>query len=193
MKTKILFIALLTLITFSCRTTKQTLTSKAEVKTAANLDLKQSNESNLNIASTSDTKQSQSGTIKVTDTGTVEETTVEENTSTNFSKPDSTGKQYPMSTTTNKKTIHRGTQNNLTTNVDNKNNIDYLARNEDKSNFKFDASLKDKGKTDLQQNTKDSLTEETKTPAWVYVAVLVFILGIFIFLYTVLKRNGVIK
>ena len=184
---KILFLVVLALITFSCRTTKQTTTSKAEVKTAANLDVKQSNESNLNITSSTDTKQTQSGTVKATDTGTVDETTVEESTATNYSKPDSTGKQYPTSTITNKKTIHRGVQNNLNTNVDNKSNIDYLTKNVDKSNFKFDESIKDKSKSDVSLKTSDQLTQEIKTPAWIYLAGFGLLLAVGIFLYIKFK------
>jgi len=183
MKTKVLFLLLLALITFSCRTTKQTSTVKDEVKTAANLTTKQSTDANLNITSGTETKATQSGTVKATDTGTVEETTIEENTTTNYSKPDSTGKQYPTSTSTNKKTIHRGEQKNLNTNVENKSNIDYLTRNVDKSNFKFEESLKDKSKTELQQNTKDTLTEETNTPAWVYIVGIVSFIALLLIIY----------
>jgi cobalamin biosynthesis Mg chelatase CobN len=191
---KLIFICIcMVLLPFSCRTTKQTSTLKAEVKTAANLTTKQSADANLNITSGTETKSNQSRTVKSTDNGTVEETTVEENTTTNFSKPDSTGKQYPTSTTTNKKTIHRGEQKNLNSNVENKSNIDYLTRNEDKSNFKFDASIKDKSKSDVSQKTSDQLTEETETPVWIYVVGIVLVFAFIIFIYTVLKRNGVIK
>ena len=190
---KILFLVVLALITFSCRTTKQTSTSKAEVKTEANLTTNQSNDASLNITSGTETKASQSGTIKATDTGTVEETTVEENITTNYSKPDSTGKQYPTSTTTNKKTIHRGEQKNLNTNVEKKSNLDYLTRNEEKSNFKFDKSIKVKGKTDTQQQSTNKLTEETKTPAWVIFGILILILSGLGFIYYLLKKYNVLK
>jgi len=183
----------LSLITLSCRTVKQTTTSKAEVKTAANLTTKLSDDSILNITNTSETKQSQSGTVKVNDTGTVEETTVEENTTTNYSKPDSTGNQYLISTTTNKKTTHRVNQKNLNTNIDNNSNIDYLTRNEDKSNFKFDESITDKGKSDVSLKTSDQLTQETKTPGWVTISIIILILSGLCFVYYLLKKYNVIK
>jgi len=184
---KVLFITLLALITFSCHTTKKISTSEAEVKTAANLTSKQSTDANLNIASTAEIKQSQSGTVKATDTGTIEETIDETNTTTNYSTPDSTGNQYPISITTNKKTIHRGVQNNLNTNVDNKSNIDYLTKNVDKSNFKFDESIKDKSKSDVSLKTSDQLTQEIKTPAWIYLAGFGLLLAVGIFLYIKFK------
>ena len=183
MKTKVLFFVVLALITFSCRTIKQKTTSNAEVKTSANLSVNQSNQRKLNIDSTSETKQSQSGTLKTTDTGTVEETVEETSTQTNYSTPDSTGKQYPVSTVTNKKTTHRGVKNNLNTIVDNKSTIDYLTRNIDKSDFKFDESIKDKGKSDVSKQTSDQLTQSLKTPAWVYIVALVSFLILLLIIY----------
>jgi len=190
---KVLFITLLALITFSCHTTKKISTSEAEVKTAANLTSKQSTDANLNIASTAEIKQSQSGTVKATDTGTIEETIDETNTTTNYSTPDSTGNQYPISITTNKKTIHRGVQNNLNTNVDNKSNIDYLTRNEDKSEFKIDESITDKGKSDISLKTSSQMTEETKTPGWVTIGILILIFIGLGFIYYLLKKYNVLK
>ena len=183
----LLVVCFLMLLIVGCKTVKQTSTSKAEVKTAANLDVKQSSDAGLNINNTSDTKQSQSGTVKATDTGTVEETIDETNTTTNFSKPDSTGNQYPISTNTNKKTTHKVSQKNLNTNVDNKSNIDYLTRNEDKSNFKFDESITDKNKSDVSLKTSDQLTQETKAPGWVYVVGFGLLLVVGLFLYIKFK------
>jgi Tfp pilus assembly protein PilV len=190
---KIIFLALLALITFGCRTVKQTSQTKTDVKTAANLNIKQSNESKLNIDSTSERKQNQSGIIKIIENDSVDETIDDVSITTNFSNPDSTGKQYPTSTTTDKKTIHRGEKKNHNTNEENKSNIDSQSKVSDKSDFKTAASLIDKGKTDSSQKTNDKVTEETKTPAWVYVVVLVLISGLLLGLYTILKRNGIIK
>lgn len=190
---KLIFFALLALITFGCRTVKQSSQTKSEVKTTANLNINQSNESKLNIDSTSERKQNQSVTIKTIANDSVDETIDDESTITNFSKPDSTGKQYKTSTTTDKKTIHRGEKKNLNTSTENKSNTDSQAKVSDKSDFKTDASLIDKGKSDSSQKTNAKVTQEMKTPGWVSVAVLVFIFGIIALIYTILKRNGIIK
>ena len=170
---KLIFLALLALITFGCRTVKQTSTNKAEVKTSANLDIKQS------VYNKSKIDRSQ-----VTVDNSVTNSVVNEVTTiTQLSKPDSTGKQYPVQTTV----INRITENNKAANI--KTAVNVNKTNDNKT------TIKDKSvyKSDSTSSQINKLTEKTKIPAWVYVAVLVLISGLLLGLYTILKRNGIIK
>src|ERR1035437_953788 len=81
-----------------CRTVKQTLTTKNEVKTSANLDVKQSVDNKLTVDSSK----------SVVDKSVTSSLVNEDITVTHLSKPDSTGKQYPIQMTV----IHRTTDNN---------------------------------------------------------------------------------
>jgi len=170
---KLFFIALLALITFGCRTVKQTSQTKDEVKTAANLDIKQSVTNQLKVDSSRITVDKSITNSLISEVVTI----------TNLSKPDSIGKQYPIQTTVinritdNKKVGDLKTESKINSTNENKTTLS------DKSDFKSDSIATQKSK----------ITEEIKTPPWVYVVVLVLILALLIFLYTVLKRNGIIK
>jgi len=167
MKTKVLFLALLALITFGCRTSKQTSTSKAEVKTAANLDVKQSNES----------KKAVDSTFVVVDKGVSTVYTDEVITVSNLSKPDSTGKQWPTKTTVIKRTIS------------NKKAADLNTKSTVNKDYSDKTTLKDNSdyKSDSTSTKTDTLTKETKTPAWVYLAGFGLLVAVGIFLYIKFK------
>ena len=150
---KLLFLALLALITFGCRTTKETSTAKTELKTAANLDIKQSNES----------KQAVDSTVVVVDKGVSTVYTDELITVTNLSKPDSTGKQWPTQTTVTKRT------------VSNKNTADLnkkTAVNKQNSN---NTTLRDKSDYKSDDKSKITTTKETETPVWVFIIIFLFL------------------
>jgi len=164
---KLIFIMLLALITFSCRTTKQTSSTKAEVKTSANLDIKQS----VN-------NQSKVDSSRITIDKSVTNSLVSEViTITNLSKPDSIGKQYPVQTTVinritnNKKVGDLKTESKINSTNENKTTIS------DKSDYKSDSIATQKSK----------LTKETKTPAWVYVVGFGLLLVVGLFLYIKFK------
>jgi len=162
MRTNLLLLVLVVLICVGCRTTKQT--AKAEAKTVANLDVKQSNES----------KQAADSTVFVVDKSTSTVYTDELITVTNLSNPDSTGKQWPTQTIVTKRTIS------------NKNAADLnkkIAVNKQNSNK---TTLRDKSKYKSDNKSQSETTKETKTPAWV--VILILIAALFGVVYFILKR-----
>jgi hypothetical protein len=171
MKNKLFLIALIALIAFGCRATKQTSSSKIEVKTATNLDIKQSNES----------KQAVDSTVVVVDKGVSTVYTDELITVTNLSKPDSTGKQWTTQTTV----IKRTTSNKHAADLNKKTTV-----NKQNSN---NTALRDKSKYKSDDKSQLVTIKETKTPAWVYIVGFVSLLVAIIGVYTLLKRFGVIK
>jgi len=167
MKTKLLFLLLIALITFSCRTTKQTSTMKAEVKTVANLDIKQS----------VDTKSTVDSSLVTIDKSVTNSLVNELITITNLSNPDSTGKQYPVKTTV----INRTTDNKKVGDLKTESKINSTNENKktlsDKSGYKSDSIAAQQSK----------LTEDTNTPAWVYVLGFISIIIVGIVIYTYFK------
>ena len=193
MKTKLLFLVLVMFVALGCRTIKQTEKTKAEVKTAADLTVKESNNASLDVASTFSKIERNFGKEWATDNGTVDETSDESTTTTNFSPPDSTGKQHPISTSKTNKHIHRGENKNLNKTAESNNSTDSKAKISDNSDYKSDKSVTDKGKQDAKHQTDNKITEETKTPAWVYVVAFVSFLILIGIVYALLKRFGIIK
>lgn len=190
---KLLFLALLALITFGCRTVKQTSTNDLKSKIDDNLTVKTSDKASLDINKNFSKVETNFGKVAATDKGSTNETTVEESETINFSAPDSIGKQFPLSKTNTKKTTVKGEKKDLKVNQDTKSTSDQETNFRDKSDYKSDKSIKDKGKSDVSLKTSDQLTQETKTPAWVYVAGLVSLLVLIGVGYGVLKRFGIIK
>ena len=146
---KLFFIALLALITFGCRTVKQTSVTKDEVKTAANLDIKQSVTNQLKVDSSRITVDKSITNSLISEVVTI----------TNLSKPDSIGKQYPIQTTV----INRITDNKKVGDLKIESKINSTTVN------KTNLSNKSDYKSDSIATQKSKLSEETKTPAWVYV------------------------
>jgi cobalamin biosynthesis Mg chelatase CobN len=180
-------------VSFGCKTVKQTEKTKAEVKTAANLTVKESNNANIDIASTFSKVERNIEKEWITDNSTVDEVSDETTTTTNLSAPDSTGKQYPTSTSTTNKHTHRGVHNNVKKNAESNNSRDIKGGVSENSDYKSDKSVKDKGKQSIKAQTDNKITEETKTPAWVYVVVFVSFLILIGIIYALLKRFGIIK
>lgn len=172
---------------------KQTSTTKAEVKIAANLTVKESNNANLDIQSTFSKVERNFGKEWTADNSTVDEVSDETTTTTNLSAPDSTGKQYPISTSTTNKHTHRGVHNNVQKNAESNNSRESKGGVSDNSDYKSDKSVTDKGKQDIKNQTDNKITEETKTPAWVYVVVFVSLFILIGIVYALLKRFGIIK
>jgi hypothetical protein len=167
MKTNLLFIMLIALITFSCRTMKQTSTIKDEVKTVANLDIKQSIDAKSTVDSSSITLDKSVTNSLVSEIITI----------TNLSKPDSIGKQYPVQTTVinrttdNKKVGDLKTESKINSTNEKKSTIN------DKSNSKSDS-------ISTNINTEES---KTKTPAWIYFFTFFAIIIAGVFIYTRFK------
>jgi len=173
MKTKLLFLLLIALITFSCRTTKQTSTMKAEVKTVANLDIKQS----------VDTKSTVDSSLVTIDKSVTNSLVSEVITITNLSKPDSIGNQYPVQTTV----INRTSDNKKVGDLKTESKINSKSENRttlsDKSDYKSDS-------TATTINTEES---KTKTPGWVTIGILIFIFIGLGAIYYLLKKYNVLK
>ena len=170
---KLLFLAFLALITFSCRTVKQTSTAKTDVKTAANLDVKQSVNNQSKVDSFGITIDKSITNSLVSEVITV----------TNLSKPDSVGKQYPVQTTV----INRTTDNKKVA------DIKKSVVSSKKSVVNNKLSDKSTLKSDIKTAAKGTTITEMKTPAWVYVAVIITLLALIGVVYAVLKRFGIIK
>jgi len=171
MKTKLLVILVICFVTISCRTTKQTEKSKAEVKTSANLTVKESEKANLNVQSTFSKVERNFGKEWSTDNSAIDEVSDETTTTTNLSVPDSTGKQYPTSTSTTNKHTHRGEKMNVKKNADSNNSRESKGGVSDNSDYKSDKSVKDKSKQDAKQQTENQITETMKTPLWVFIVI----------------------
>jgi len=170
-QSKLFLLALLALITFSCRAIKQTSTAKDEVKTSANLDVKQTVDNQLKVDS------SQSVIDKSVTNSLINEDVI----ITDFSKPDSTGKQWPTQTTV----IHRTTDNKKSADV--KTDVKVNTSKQNKTTLRDNSKYKSDDKSQLV------MTKETKCPAWVYVVGFFSLLVAIIGVYTLLKRFGVIK
>ena len=111
----------------------------------------------------------------------------EESTTTNFSIPDSTGKQHVTSVTTTKRGINRNENKNL---HENKQNSKLLT---DQSDYKSDSAAFDKTKEQETHNHASLQDNETKTPGWVSIAIVILVLGLIGLVYLVLKRFNVVK
>ena len=173
MKTKLLFIVLLAMITFSCRTVKQTTTSKAEVKTEANLNVKQSNESNLstetNLSTVDKSVTNEDVSVKVTETV--------------LSKPDSSGKQFAEKITVTEQVKNTNKVANVNTESNVKTNDVSKTKLADKSDFKSDSIA----------NNINTQETKTKTPGWITICVIVLIFSGLGLIYYLLKKYNVLK
>lgn len=183
MRTKLLLIVILALVCLGCKTVKQTEKTNFQTNTAHNTTVKESNVSNLDVTANFSKVERNFEKEWATDNSTVDETSDESITMTNFSAPDSTGKQYPISTSITNKHVHRGENKNLKKAADSNNSIDSKANIRDNSDYKSDISVSDKDSKSLKQKTDTEIKEETKTPAWIYVVVFVSLLILGLFLY----------
>ena len=193
MRTKLLLIAILAIVCLGCKTVKQTEKTNLQTNTAHNTTVKESNVSNLDVTSNFSKVERNFEKEWASDNSTVDETSDESTTITNFSAPDSIGLQYPTSTSTTTKHTHRGENKNVKKNAESNNSRDSKGGVSDKSDYKSDMSLSDNDSKSLKQKTDSKITEETKTPAWVYVVVFVLVLALIGFIYLALKRFGIIK
>ena len=191
---KLIFILLIGLIGFvSCKTIKQSNTSEVKNNTSTTSTASTSTDAKLDVKTSTSSAVNTSINSASTDKGTTSETVEEISTNTKLSPPDSIGKQYPTETTTTKRSIKRGENKNQTANTGSKSDATSKAINEDNSKLKANASQKNKGESQTTTKEAAKLTEEVKTPAWVYVAI-VGLIGLLSFIiYRILKRFNIIK
>ena len=189
----ITILLLVSAILFSgCRTTKQATKTSAETALKSDLTANQTNEAALDIESKLSKTETNDSKVQSTDNSIVDETIEENSTITNFSPPDSTGKQYPTSQTNTNKKTHRGKQNALKTAAEIKAKVETNAQNNDKSDYKSDASVKDKGKATAKTKVDDKKETEMKTPGFITALDIIIGLAGCIGFYLLLKKYKVI-
>lgn len=168
MKTKILLLAILCLALCSCKTTNTVSKANADTVGAIKTDSKKADTGTVTTA----------GQTNITDLGTINDRTEEITIVTHLSAPDSTGKQYPESISTTKKTTVRGENKRLTQDVkSSENQKKGLTYDE-----KISAIFTDKTKT--AKNT----TAEMKVPLLVSFAPIAAVLALLFLCWLVIKR-----
>jgi cobalamin biosynthesis Mg chelatase CobN len=168
MKTKIILLLIIAITVVGCKTVKQAQ-SVSRTNTTQNSTVKASNVQNNDVSLKVDSS-------KLTiDKGQVSEMVNEETTTTNYSTPDSVGKQHITSVTTTKRGVTRNEAKNLQEKKQNRTNL------VDKSDFKSDSSVNNKTSAKSSDNQKVVATTSTKTPAWIYIVVVVIIIIVVLF------------
>lgn len=174
MKTKIILTAIsLLFVVGGCNTVRQTKSTKF-TNTTENMTVKQSDVQNNDISFKADIKYINNTNSSVSDNRQIAEYIVEETNTTNFSAPDSTGRQYPTSQTNTKRTTNRNDNKNLQINkqqqFDSDNNIDLR----DKSDYKSDHSIKQDN--NLKSSDNESIVAAFKIPFSIYIIIALVIL-----------------
>lgn len=100
-----------------------------------------------------------------------------------WSKPDSTGKQYPEKTTYRNETRTNKTKADVATNKQTKANVTSKAENTDNS------STKNKEASNKEETT---ITKAT-TPTWIIIGSAILSLGLLVLLYFVLRRFWLVR
>lgn len=193
MKSKLFLFAITAIVCVGCKTVKQTEKTNLTTNTAQNMTVKESNDASLDVTSNFSKVEKNFGKEWATDNSAVDETSDESTTTTNFSPPDSIGRQYPTSKTTTTKHTHRGENKNVKKAAESNNSRDSKGGVSDKSDYKSDKSVKDKGKAAqaLKQSAEQLI--ETNTPGFITVIDIVLALAGIGFIFYLLKRFGVIK
>lgn len=180
MRTKIIIALTIALSVGGCKTVKQAQ-SDLRMNTTQNSTVKESNIQHNDIELNIDSSK------QVVDKGQVSEVVNEETTTTNYSAPDSSGKQHITSVVTTKRGVVRNEAKNLQENKQGKTN------KADKSDYKSEKSDKSKSKTAHMVKTSSEQSTETDTPGWVYALCIGLSLIVIGIVYSLLKRFGVIK
>lgn len=169
---KIIYIVLFCVLLIGCKSTKQT--TKTDIKTTdiAKIDTHEESTTNTSTATVQEDKSVAS----------VTENEIEVGTRTKWSKPDSLGNQYPLETEGyirgNNITSHIATESKKTDNAV----IESDKTKTDKSDYKSDADVQ----------LKDKKQEESKSPAWMNWGSVALIVGLFIFIYLLLKKYKIL-
>lgn len=169
----LLLMLFLTMIVCSCKTVKQSEQTKTDAKT----------ELNANVKTEAESKQAVETKMVATDKGITTNNTNTKTTITDFSAPDSNGKQHAT-----RKTVIEQTENN-------KKISDAKTEAESKQTGETNIKSVDKstGKTTLKQAITVQKSTKMATPGWVYVVGSILSLGIMVLIWFVLKRFKIVK
>lgn len=173
MKNKLLLLSLLLLSCSSCK--MHSLFSKRSEKAVV--------EMKTDIVETSHVETVVQATEKIAEQTEIQEDFTETTTTVKWSEPDSSGRQFPIETTTK---IRTSTTNKKVGGTVYKTAVatsEVVERKEDKST--------EKSTTDIK------ITEKTKTkpvtPAWITWGTVILSLGLLVLVYLILKRYRIIK
>lgn len=170
---RILLMLFLTMIVCSCKTVKQSEQTKTDAKTELNANVKTETESNQAV----ETK------TVATDKGITTNNTNTKITITDFSAPDSNGKQHATRKTVIEQTENNKKISNVKTEAESKGAVETNTKSADKS----------KVKTAKNQATTVQKSTKIETPGWVYVVGSILSLGILLLIWFVLKRFKIVK
>lgn len=199
-KYTILFILLICgIIAFlaSCRTLKQKEITETEIKANVNTSITEKSDVKNNVAATVQLDRKTSNQSQVTDNSSTQEITEETSETTNFSKPDSTGKQYPTSKNTTKKTTKKSENKNIKSS-DKLNDFEKtVAGLEDHSQIQTEAKKDSTDKSKTKTTNQSDINQKTNTPLWVTIisslSVIIVLGAIVYFTYLIFKRYNLIK
>lgn len=163
---------LIALCVTSCKTTQLSQSTANAQQIEQKTDLEQQTHSEEQTQVSKQSSDLSTSNMEVDET--IEETT--------WSEPDSTGAQYPVKTTTTKRTTHSGKQNNIQSSVNRS------------ANMVEDINTNDNSKQTISTNeqTNTEQTTKVKTPSWVIVLIVGIILIVLIVILVVLRHYKII-
>lgn len=171
-KSMIVPMLLIALCVTSCKTTQlnQSVTKEQQIEQKTDLEQQTHLEEQTQVSEQS----SDLSTSNMEVDETIEETT--------WSEPDSTGTQYPVKTTTTKRTTHSGKQNNIQSSANRS------------ANSVEDVNTNDNSKQTISTNEQSDTNKKTKvqTPAWVIVLIIGIILIVLIVILVILRHYKII-
>ncbi len=175
MKTKIILTAIsLLFVVGGCNTVRQTKSTKL-TNTTENMTVKQSDVQNNDISFKADNKFTNNTNNSVSDNSQIAESIVEEITTTNFSAPDSTGRQYPTSQTNTRRTINRNENKNLQINQQQQSGSDNKIDLRDKSDYKSELGVKQDNKSRSSDNESVVATNTIPFSTYIIIALVILI------------------
>lgn len=168
-----LSIILLMLIAVTCRTVKTSESISTKVDSSTVADIKTKSEVRTDLTDKS----------KLVDSSTSQDTCSEVITETEFSAPDSAGKQHILKTKTTERNSGKHKVNSV---IDHKN----ISQFTDSS-----GTTVDKGRANVKSEADidRSETVRKRTPIWVWLPVGIVAVGLVVLAYLVLKRFGLVK
>ena len=171
-KTEILILCIVCLIAFGCKTTKQA----TAIRQTANTETA--------VTRQSDAKgNEQTATLtQQTDNSKVNEMMDEITTTVEYSRPDSTGRQYPLKATTIKRTTGRNEKKDISYQQNETTASDINISNIEKIQTKSDGTKKE------NTNTKT----ESKAPSGVSWGMIILTVGLLVLVYLVLKQYKIL-
>lgn len=159
------------IVLFGCRTSKVVTSEDVASKTSSVVD----------VSKASTAKAVEKDSTSKVDKSVVDEETTRTTTTTKYSQPDSSGKQYPVEQTVSQEKTNRKTNSNITEKTGKSSEVASSTNESNKS--KLDANAK---------TSSDSKTK-TKPPAAFTWMVIIISLGLVVLAYFVLKRFRVVK